>query len=310
MRILFAGTPQFAVPSLKALCDSPHEVIALLSRPNRPRGRSREPVWPETKKVATERGVPVFQPQSLKTPEFEETLKALSPDLIAVAAYGKILPAAVLDAPPFGCVNVHASLLPSYRGAAPINWAIANGEKKTGITIMQIDEELDTGDILAQRDVRIGDEETAEELSKRLSLEGAGLLLETIDRLVKNEISPVKQDPAAATYAPLLSREDGRVDWSRDTEEIKNLVRAMTPWPSAHTTLGGKNLKILRTLSGQGQGEPGEIVSLGGESIDVATGNGILQIFSLQIEGGRKMDASEFMRGRKNLREGQFMGTS
>lgn len=309
MKILFAGTPEFAVPSLEALCDSPHEVIALLSRPDKPRGRSRKPVWPETKKVATERGVPVFQPQDLKTPEFEETLKALSPDMIAVAAYGRILPATVLDAPPFGCVNVHASLLPSYRGAAPINWAIAKGERKTGVTIMQIDEGLDTGDILAQREVRIGDEETAEELSKRLSLEGAGLLLETIDRIAKNEISPVKQDPAAATYAPLLSRKDGRVDWNRDAEEIKNLIRAMTPWPCAHTTLGGKNLKILRALSGPGKGKPGEIVSLEGESLDVGTGNGILQILSLQIEGARKMDASEFKRGRKDLREGQFMGT-
>ena len=307
MRILFAGTPEFAVPSLVALCDSSHEVIGLLSRPDRPRGRSRKPVWPETKKVASERGVPVFQPQDLKTPEFEETLKALSPDMIAVAAYGKMLPAAVLDAPPFGCINVHASLLPSYRGAAPINWAIARGEQKTGVTIMQIDEGLDTGDILAQREVWIGNEETAEELSKRLSLEGAGLLLETIDRIAENEISPVKQDPTAVTYAPLLSRKDGRVDWNLDADEIKNLVRAMIPWPSAHTTLGGRNLKILKALSGLGQGRPGEIISLGGESLDVATGNGILRILSLQIEGGRKMDAPEFMRGRKDLREGQFM---
>ena len=308
MRILFAGTPEFAVPSLLTLCGSPHEVIALLSMPDRPRGRSRKPIWPETKKVAMEHGVPVFQPQDLKTPEFEETLKSLSPDLIAVAAYGKILPATVLDAPPLGCVNVHASLLPSYRGAAPINWAIAKGEKKTGVTIMQIDEGLDTGDILAQREVRIGDEETAEQLSKRLSRDGAQLLLETVDRIAKNEISPVKQDPAVATYAPLLSRKDGEVDWNRDAEEIRNLVRAMTPWPCAHTTLGGKNLKILRALSGPGQGEPGEIVSVGGESLDVATGNGILRILSLQIEGGRIMDASEFMRGRRDLREGQFVG--
>lgn len=308
LRILFAGTPEFAVPSLVALCDSPHEVIALLSMPDRPRGRSRKPVWPETKKVATERGVPVLQLQDLKTPEFEETLKSLSPDLIAVVAYGKMLPATVLDAPPFGCVNVHASLLPSYRGAAPINWAIAKGEKKTGVTIMQIDEGMDTGDILVQREVPIGDEETAEELSKRLSLEGAQLLLQTVNDIAKNEISPVKQAGNAATYAPLLSRKDGEVDWNRDAEEIKNLVRAMAPWPCAHTTLGEKNLKILRALAGPGNGRPGEIVSLRGESLDVATGNGILRIFSLQIEGGRKMDASAFMRGRRGLREGQFMG--
>lgn len=308
MRILFAGTPEFAVPSLAALCDSPHEVIGLLSRPDRPRGRSRKPVWTETKKVATERGVPVFQPENLKAPEFAETLKALSPDLMAVVAYGEFFPASVLNTPTFGCVNLHASLLPSYRGAAPINWAIAKGEKKTGITIMLIDEGMDTGDILTQREILIGEEETAEELSKRLSLEGAGLLLETIDRIAKNDISPVKQDSDAATHAPILSRKDGKIDWNRGAEEIKNLVRAMTPWPCAHTTLGGKNLKIFRALAGPGKGNPGEIVSVGGESLDVATGKGVLHIFSLQIEGGKKMAASEFMRGRKDLREGQLMG--
>ena len=310
MRILFAGTPGFAVPSLVALCDSRHEVIGLLSRPDRPRGRSRKPVWTETKKVAMERGVSVFQPESLKTPEFTETLKALSPDLIAVVAYGEIFPAAVLNIPPLGCVNVHASLLPSYRGAAPINWAIAKGERKTGVTVMLMDEGMDTGDILTQREILIGEEETAEELSKRLSLEGAVLLLETIDCLAKNDISPVKQNSDIATYAPLLSRKDGEIDWNRDAEEIKNLVRAMTPWPCAHTTLGGKNLKIFRALAGPGKGNPGEIVSVGDKSLDVATGKGVLCVLSLQIEGGRKMDASEFMRGRKGLREGQFMGVA
>lgn len=308
MRILFAGTPEFAVPSLVALCDSPHEIIGLLSRPDRPRGRSRKPVWTETKKVAMERGVSILQPENMKTPEFAETLKALSPDLIAVVAYGEFFPAAVLNIPTFGCVNLHASLLPSYRGAAPINWAIAKGEKKTGITIMLIDEGMDTGDILSQREVPIGEDETAEELSKRLSLEGAGLLLETIDCIAKNDISPVKQNPDEGTYAPLLSRKDGEIDWSRDAEEIKNLVRAMTPWPCAHTTLGGKNLKVLRALVSPGKGRPGEVVSVGGESLDVVTGKGVLRILSLQIEGGRKMDASEFMRGRKDLREGQLMG--
>ena len=310
MRILFAGTPQFAIPSLLTLCDSPHEVIALLSMPDRPRGRSRKSVWPETKKVAMERGVPVFQPQDLKTPEFNKTLKELSPDLIVVVAYGKIFPATVLNTPPLGCVNVHSSLLPSYRGAAPINWAIAKGEKKTGVTIMLMDEGMDTGDILAQKEVSIGEEETSEQLSKRLSRHGAQLLLETVDRIAKNDISPVKQDGNAATYAPLLSRKDGEVNWNRSAEEIKNLVRAMTPWPCAHTTLGEKNLKILRALAGPGHGRPGEIVSVGSESLDVATANGVLRILSLQIEGGRIMNASEFMRGRRDLREGQFVGVA
>jgi len=310
LRILFAGTPEFAVPSLVKLCNSAHEIVALVSRPDRPKGRSRKPIWTETKKIAMKHEIPVFQPQDLKTPEFMETLKALSPDLIAVVAYGRIFPAYLLNAPRLGCINLHASLLPAYRGAAPINWAIANGEKKTGVTIMMMDEGMDTGDILTQKETPIGNEENAEELSRRLSLEGAGLLLETINRIAKNDIHAVKQDSDAATYAPLISRENGKVDWGRGAEEIKNLVRAMTPWPCAHTTLEGKNLKIFKALAGEGRGKPGEIVSTGDKSLDVATGNGILKILSLQIEGGRKMDASEFKRGRKNLKKGQFMGIS
>ncbi len=306
MRILFAGTPQFAVPSLLALCDSPHQVVGLLSRPDRPKGRSGKPVWTETKKVAVSREIPVFQPHKLKTSEFERAIKNLSPDLIAVTAYGEIFPLSMLKIPPLGCINVHASLLPRYRGAAPINWAIASGEKETGVSIMLMNEGMDTGDVLAQRKILIGEEETAEELSSRLSVEGAELLLETINRI--KEISPVKQDDREATYAPLLSRKSGEVDWRRNAEEIKNLARAMTPWPGAHTTLEGKNLKILQAKSAVGNGEPGEIVSVGAESLDVAAGKGIVRILSVQIEGSRKMTAAEFLRGRKNIKKGQFLG--
>ena len=306
MRILFAGTPQFAVPSLLALCDSPHQVVGLLSRPDRPKGRSGKPVWTETKKVAVSREIPVFQPHKLKTSEFERAIKNLSPDLIAVTAYGEIFPPSMLKIPPLGCINVHASLLPRYRGAAPINWAIASGEKETGVSIMLMNEGMDTGDVLAQRKILIGEEETAEELSSRLSVEGAELLLETINRI--KEISPVKQDDREATYAPLLSRKSGEVDWRRNAEEIKNLARAMTPWPGAHTTLEGKNLKILQAKSAVGNGEPGEIVSVGAESLDVAAGKGIVRILSVQIEGSRKMTAAEFLRGKKNIKKGQFLG--
>ena len=309
MKILFAGTPQFAVPSLLRLCDSRHEVVGLLTREDRPRGRSGKPVRPETKTAADARGVAVFQPDDITTPRFESLVRELRPDLIAVVAYGKIFPPGVLKAPPAGCVNVHASLLPAYRGAAPVNRAVAGGEKETGVTTMLMDEGMDTGDILLAKEVRIGEEETAGELSQRLSVEGARLLLETVDLMEKGGISPRRQDERLATYAPRLSRKDGEIDWTRTASEIKNLVRGMNPWPCAHTTLCGKNLKIFRAEAVSGKGEPGEIAAVGKRGVDIATGEGALRILSVQPEGGREMDAGDFARGR-NLVKGQFAGGS
>lgn len=309
MKILFAGTPRFAVPSLLALCDSRHEVVGLLTREDKPRGRSRKPVWPETKTAAVARGVAVFQPDDIKTPRFESVLGELRPDLIAVVAYGKIFPPSVLKTPPMGCVNVHASLLPAYRGAAPVNWAVAGGEKKTGVTTMLMDEGTDTGDILLRREVSIGENEDAGELSQRLSLEGAGLLIETVELMEKGGISPRAQDERLATYAPRLSRKDGEIDWSRGASEIKNLVRGMIPWPCARTELCGKDLRIFRAEAVSGKGEPGEVVSVGGRGLDIAAGEGALRLLSVQPEGGRRMEAGEFARGR-DLRKGQFAGAA
>ncbi len=311
MRILFAGTPRFAVPSLEALCNCPHEVVGLLSRPDRPRGRSRKLVWTETKDVAMRLGVPVFQPESLAAPGFYEMLKDdIAPDMIVVVAYGRIFPSTVLKIPRIGCVNVHASLLPRYRGAAPVNWAIVNGERETGITIMLMDEGMDTGDVFCKKKVSIGEDETAEELLQRLSIQGAQFLLQTIERIEKKEIIPIKQDEKNASYAPILSKKDGEINWHRTAQQIKDLVRGMTPWPSAHTTLKGKTIKIFRAVVVSGEGMPGEILSLGDHGIDVATGVGALRILSLQLQGGKRMDAAEFVRGRRDLCAGQIMGLS
>ena len=307
MKILFAGTPRFAVPSLLGLCDSRHEVVGLVTREDRPRGRSTEPVWPETKTAAAERGVAVFQPDDITAPRFGSLVRELRPDLIAVAAYGKIFPPDLLKAPPAGCVNVHASLLPAYRGAAPVNWAVAGGERETGVTTMLMDEGMDTGDILLAKKIGIGEEETAGELSRRLSVEGARLLLETVDLVEKGRISPRPQDGRFATYAPRLSRDDGKIDWNRDASEIKNLVRGMNPWPCAHTTLRGKSLKIFRAETVSGKGEPGEIAAVGKRGLDVATGKGMLRLLSVQPEGGKRMDAGDFAHGR-NIAKGQFVG--
>lgn len=308
MKILFAGTPGFAVPSLVALHDSRHQVSGVVSKKDSPRGRSRKPVWPEVKKAAAERGIPVFQPRDLATEEFLRVLEELGVDMITVVAYGKLFPAAVLEAPTLGCVNVHSSLLPRYRGAAPINWAVARGEKKTGVTTMLMDEGMDTGDILLQREAYIGDDETAEDLASMLSVLGAQLLVETVDLMEKGRITPRSQDDSLATRAPLLSKKDGEIDWKKDAREIRNLVRGMTPWPRARTTLAGKNLTIFRAEAAEGKGKPGQILALGKKSLDVAAGQGIVRIFSLQPEGGKKMEADEFLRGR-SLREGQFLGT-
>ena len=307
MKILFAGTPQFAVPSLLGLCDSRHEVVGLVTREDRPRGRSARPVRPETKTAAASRGVAVFQPEDITAPRFGSLVRELRPDMIAVVAYGKMFPPDLLKAPPAGCVNVHASLLPAYRGAAPVNWAVAGGERETGVTTMLMDEGMDTGDILLAKKIGIGEEETAGELSRRLSVEGARLLLETVDLMEKGGISPRRQDERFATYAPRLSRNDGKIDWTRDASEIRNLVRGMNPWPCAHTTLRGKTLKIFEAEAVSGKGKPGEIAAVGKRGLDVAAGEGLLRLLSVQPEGGKRMDAGAFARGR-NIAKGQFAG--
>jgi len=307
MRIVFMGTPEFAVPSLKALVESGDEVVALVAQPDKPKGRGLKPSPPPTKVIAEEYGVPVLQPPGIRTEAFLLELAALNPDLICVAAYGKILPKAVLVLPRFGCLNVHASLLPKYRGAAPVNWAIARGEAVTGITIMQMDKGMDTGDILLTREIPIDYDDTGVTLTEKLSLAGAELLLLAIAGLKKGYLRPLKQDEAAATYAPMLKKEDGRVDWSKPAGEIRNQIRGMLPWPGAYTFSNGKMLKIYKAEVSEGEGEPGEVLAAGQGILRVMTGEGALDIFELQMEGGKRLDAKAFLSGRK-IEPGAVLG--
>jgi methionyl-tRNA formyltransferase len=307
MRIVFMGTPEFAVPSLRALIESGEEVAALVAQPDRPRGRGLKPTPPPAKTAAEELGIRVIQPHSIKTEEFLQELAELNPDLVCVAAYGKILPKAVLDLPRHGCINVHASLLPKYRGAAPVNWAIARGEQVTGITIMQMDEGMDTGDILLAREMPIDRWDTGETLSEKLSILGAELLLEAVAGLKRGDLRPLRQDDSLATYAPMLKKDDGRIDWTKPAWEVRNLIRGMLPWPGAFTFLNGKLLKIYRASVSEGQGREGEVVNAPQGVLRVVTGNGALDIEELQIEGGKRLGSREFLTGRK-IEPGTMLG--
>ena len=300
------GTPEFAVPSLRALIESGEEVVAVVTQPDKPKGRGLEIAPPPTKVLAEKHGISVLQPAKIKTEEFFNELKKFSPDLICVAAYGKILPKNILDFPPHGSINVHASLLPKYRGAAPINWTIIRGEKITGITTMKMDEGMDTGDMLLKKEVPIDDEDTGETLSEKLSEIGAKLLIETIRLLKEGKLSPIPQDHSQATYAPMLKKEDGKIDWEKPAKEIRNLIRGALPWPGAYTNLEGKLLKIHKARLSEGEGQPGEIIKSDSGILRVATGEGTLDIQELQIEGGKKLETEAFLRGRR-IKEGTIL---
>jgi len=299
MRIVFMGTPGFALPSLKALVDSGEEVIAVVAQPDKPRGRGLKLSPPPTKVFAEEHGIKVLQPPGIRTEDFLQELSGLNPDIIIVAAYGKILPKSVLELPRLGCINVHASILPKYRGAAPVNWAIARGEKVTGVTIMRMDEGMDTGDILLTREVPIDDGDTGETLSDKLSIAGSKLLIEALERLKRGDLNPLKQDDSLATYAPMLKKEDGRIDWKKPASEIRNLIRGMLPWPGAFTLLGGKLLKIYKAAISEGEGREGEIIQGPQGVLRVAAGDGALDILELQSEGGKRLSSKDFLSGRK-----------
>jgi methionyl-tRNA formyltransferase len=301
LRAVFMGTPQFAVPSLAALAESV-DVTLVLCNPDRPAGRGRSMASPPVKEEAMRRGIPVFQPEKARHPDAVARIAAEAPDLIFVAAYGHILPKSILDIPRLGCVNVHASLLPKYRGAAPINWAVARGESVTGITIMRMDEGMDTGPMLYVREMPIGGDDTAETMFSKLSILGAEALREALRKLREGTLEETPQDAALATYAPLLKKEHGRIDWSRPAGEVRNLVRGMTPWPSAFAVHAGKTLKVLSSaVAGESgaAGEAGEVVALGRDGIAVACGEGILRLRVVQPEGGKAMDAWAYAQGRR-----------
>ena len=306
--IIFMGTPEFAVPSLQALIDSEHNVVCVVCQPDRPSGRGRKLSPPPVKMLAEKHSIPVLQPEKVRTEEFFEKLNSFKPDVICVTAYGRIIPLNILELPKYGCVNVHASILPNYRGAAPINWAIINGEKTTGITTMLMDEGMDTGDILLIEEIEIGEDDTSIELSEKLSNIGAALLIETIKKGQNDEITPIKQNDDDATLAPIIKKDVGKIDWSRSAKDIRNLIRGTQPWPGAFTSYEGKNLKIFKACIEDSPRRPGEILTSDKDRLVIGTGNKSLSVEELQIEGGKRLNVSDFLRG-NNLKAKSFLGS-
>ncbi|MCX8118100.1 MAG: methionyl-tRNA formyltransferase [Desulfobacterota bacterium] len=300
-RIVFFGTPEFALPSLERLTQGPEEVVAVVTQPDREKGRGKKRTPPPVKTYALQHGLSLYQPEKVKEASFLNEMKALGPDLMVVVAFGQILPKGLLEIPRFGAINVHGSLLPAYRGAAPVAWALLRGEEKTGVTTMLMDEGMDTGDILLQAEVAIEPDDTRETLEKRLALRGSELLTETIEKMKKGELTPVPQDHSKATYAPPLKKEDGRIDWRRSAREIENLIRAMHPWPGAFTRWERGLLKILRGEARQGaiSSNPGTVLWVGADFIEVGTGEGSLLIKEVQPEGGRRMSVRDFLAGHR-----------
>jgi methionyl-tRNA formyltransferase len=299
MRIVFLGTPAFAVPTVDALARAGHELLAVVAQPDRPAGRGQALRAPATKEWALERGLPVLQPEKVRDGTLAAGLAALRPDVLVVTAYGRILGTDLLRLAPLGAVNVHASLLPRWRGAAPIQWSVASGERETGVSIMAMDEGLDTGDVLLQRPLPIGDDETAEALAPRLAALGGEAIVEALALLERDAIVPVRQDAARATLAPILKREDGRVDWARPAKAIRDRLRGFTPWPGAWTTLDGKVVKVLeaRVVAGGAPDELGHGVLVEG-GIVVRCGDGTaLSLLRLQLEGRAAASAADLANG-------------
>lgn len=308
MKIIFMGSAAFAVPSLEALIESEHEVTLAVTQCDKPSGRGLKVHECPVAAHANSKKIPLFQPLKLKDDSVCAHFSDIKPDLIVVVAYGKLIPREIFCLPKFECVNVHASLLPKYRGAAPINWAVVNGEEKTGVTTMKINERMDAGDILLQEEVKIDPTETATELHDRLAAIGAKLLIRTIEGLEKKTVEPLPQDESRATYAPMLKKEDGLIDWKKSGKEIFNLIRGMQPWPVAHTHLDSKMLKIYgAVISAESGGEaPGTVVKAN-KNLAVATGEGTLYLTDVQLEGKKRMPVDAFLRGHK-IKLGQVLG--
>lgn len=306
-RIVFMGTPDFAVFSLKALIEQGYNVVGVVSQPDRPKGRKRVLTPPPVKVEAEKHGLPVLQPEKLRKPEAVEELLALQPDLIVTAAYGQILPKAVLEAPRYGCINVHGSLLPRYRGGAPVHYAVMNGEDVTGVTIMYMAEGLDTGDMISKVEVPILEEDTTGTMFDKLAVAGASLLIETIPRLLQGELKAVPQDHEAATYARNISREDERIDWSRSSRDIFNHIRGLHPWPTAFTLWEGNVFKVWAAEPPRaddlkaGSETPGTVLEVADSGIRVRTGNGSIRLTVIQPFGKKAMPVSEFARSGKML---------
>lgn len=301
MKLVFMGTPEFAVPTLERCVAAGHDVVAVFTQPDRPKGRGKKLAMPPVKECALRLGLPVFQPERVRNEEVIRQLQELAPDAMVVVGYGQILPQSIIDIPPHGILNVHASLLPHLRGAAPIQWAIANGESRTGVTIMRIDAGLDTGDLLAKRETGIDPDETAVELGARLAEAGAGLLVETLAKI--DEVVAEPQTDGEATYAPIIKKEDGHIDWSRSAKEIRNRIRGLTPWPGGYGFLNGTRFHIWQarlsgreTLQGRLERE--------GKKLYAGCGEGSLELIEVQLEGKKRMPVGAFLNGHPIPAEG------
>jgi len=291
------GTPDFALQTLQGLIDAGCKMVGVYTQPDRPKGRGKQLAAPPVKELAQKYDIPVYQPLKLRQPEAVAELEALAPDLIVVVAYGQILPKSVLEIPAHGCINVHASLLPKYRGAAPINKAIIDGETETGITTMYMDVGLDTGDMLVKKTLAIGPEETAGELHDRLASLGRETMEETLRQLCAGTLQREVQDDEQSTYASMMKKEDGRIDWNRSAQEIHNHVRGLDPWPGAYTTINGELLKLAETRPEAAEGLPGNVIAADKNGVCVACGSGSLRIQQLQLAGRKRLAAADFLRG-------------
>lgn len=307
MKIIFMGTPDFAAASLEALIASRHEIQAVVTQPDKPKGRKGELTPSPVKVVAEEKGIKVYQPLKVRDEEFVKTLRAYNPDVIVVVAFGQIIPLSILQMPKFGCVNIHGSLLPKYRGAAPIQWAVLDGEKETGITTILMDEGIDTGDILLKKTIQIDTDETSGSLFDKLMALGAETILETLDELEKGNLTPTKQGESPTAYAKMLTKAMGLIDFTKSAKELDCFVRGMDPWPSAYTLLSGKTLKLWKVRVVEGGGKAGSVIEIGKESFTVACGEGAIEVLEVQLEGKKRMSAGDFLKG-STLNIGQELG--
>lgn len=298
MKIIFMGTPDFAVPCLTEIISKGHDVLAVVTQPDRPKGRGKKLTSPPVKEKALAYNIPVLQPEKIKEECFISEIEKLAPDCIVVVAFGQILPKKILDIPPFGCINVHASLLPKYRGAAPINWAIIHGEKISGVTTMYMDEGLDTGDMILKKEVPIGDN-TAGELHDQLALAGAEILGETLKLIEKEQAPRIKQTDDESSYAPIMDKNTGKIDWKNSAESIYNLIRGVNPWPTAFTTYKGEKFKVWKAKVSEEccNEEPGKIIKVDKEGLFVCTANGVLIIEEIQFPNSKRMTVDAYLRG-------------
>lgn len=309
MKIVYMGTPDFAVAPLEALIRAGHRVTAVVTQPDKQKGRGKEVQMTPVKECALKHNIPVFQPVKIKEKEAVDKLREYPADIFVIAAFGQLLSEEILKMPAFGCVNIHASLLPAYRGAAPIQWAILNGEKETGVTIMQMEKGLDTGDMLLRRAIPIDPKETGESLHDKLMEVGAELIVEALPLIEAGKILPEKQDDSKSSYASRLSKEMGHIDWNKDAEELERLVRGLNSWPSAYTSYRQKTLKIWEAdvIKGQSGKQPGEVAQVGKDFVDVSCGKDTLRIYSLQLEGKKRMAVKDFLLGYE-IRQGMTLG--